>query len=163
MSGLQHEFINVTPDNLNITAATPGWFIHSGSGDDALAANSGTNVLDGGTGSNFLSGGTGTDTFFVDDRGATGDIWSTVVGFHAGDVATVWGVTPQDFSVDWVDGQGASGFTGLTLHATASGLPTASLTLAGLTQADVSSGRLSVNYGTDPASGSAYMSIHGNS
>ena len=157
------QYINITSDNLNITASTPNWFIHSGSGDDAIAVNSGTNVLDGGTGSNFLTGGSGTDTFFVDDRGATADIWSTVVGFHSGDAATVWGVTPQDFALDWVDGQGAAGFTGLTLHATAAGKPTASLTLAGYTQADMSSGRLSVQFGTDPASGSAFMFMHGNS
>jgi Ca2+-binding RTX toxin-like protein len=160
---LEHEYVSITHDSLNITCATPDWFIHSGSGDDAIAVSSGTNVLDGGTGSNFLTGGSGTDTFFVDDRGATADIWSTVVGFHAGDAATIWGVTPQDFGLAWVDGQGAAGFTGLTLHATASGMPTASLTLAGYSQADLGNGRLSVSFGTDPASGSAYMSVHGNS
>jgi Ca2+-binding RTX toxin-like protein len=159
---LEHEYISITHDSLNITCATPDWFIHSGSGDDAIAVSSGTNVLDGGTGSNFLTGGSGTDTFFVDDRVAPADIWSTVVGFHAGDAATIWGVTPQDFSLAWVDGQGAAGFTGLTLHATASGRPTASLTLAGYSQADLGNGRLSVSFGTDPASGSAYMSVHGN-
>jgi phospholipase/lecithinase/hemolysin len=163
VAGLQEEYIDITTDNLNISVSTPNWFIHSGSGTDAIAVNSGTNVLDGGTGSNFLTGGSGTDTFFVDDRGPAADIWSTVVGFHAGDAATIWGVTPQDFDLAWVDGQGAAGFTGLTLHATASGMPTASLTLAGYTQADMVSGRLSVLFGTDPASGSAYMYVHGNS
>jgi len=160
---LQDQYINVTTENLNISASTPGWFIHSGSGEDAIAVSNGVNVLDGGTGSNFLTGGSGTDTFFVDDRGPTADIWSTVVGFHAGDSATIWGVTPQDFGVEFADGQGAAGFTGLTLHATASGLPTASLTLAGFTQADMASGRISVSFGTDPASGSAFMFIHGTS
>jgi hypothetical protein len=163
VQGLQNEYIGVTSDHLNIGVTTDNWFIHSGSGDDAIAVHGGTNVLDGGTGSNFLTGGTGTDTFFVDDRGADSDIWSTVVGFHAGDSATIWGVTPQDFGLGWVDGQGAAGFTGLTLHATAAGKPTASLTLAGYSQADMSNGRLSVSFGNDPASGSAYMSIHGNS
>jgi hypothetical protein len=163
VSGLQDEYINVTSDFLNISVITPNWFIHSGSGTDAIQVSSGNNVLDGGTGSNFLTGGSGTDTFFVDDRGPLADIWSTVVDFHAGDAATIWGVTPQDFGLTWVDGQGAAGFTGLTLHATASGLPTASLTLAGYTSADLSSGRISVSFGTDPASGSAYMFVHGNS
>ena len=107
VSGLQNEYINITSDSLNISVSTPNWFIHSGSGTDAIAANSGINVLDGGTGSNFLTGGSGTDTFFVDDRGPTADIWSTVNGFHAGDAATIWGVTPQDFGLTWVDGQGA--------------------------------------------------------
>jgi hypothetical protein len=163
VSGLQNEYANLTSDSLNIDATTDNWFIHSGAGTDAIAVHGGTNVLDGGTGSNFLTGGSGTDTFFVDDRGPTADIWSTVVGFHAGDAATIWGVTPQDFAFAWADGQGAAGFTGLTLHATAGGRPTASLTLAGYTQADMSDGRLSVSFGNDPASGSAYMYVHGNS
>jgi hypothetical protein len=163
VADLQHQYINLTPDNINITASSPNWFIHSGSGEDAIAASSGTNVLDGGTGSNFLTGGSGTDTFFVDNRGATADIWSTVVGFHSGDSATVWGVTPQDFALNFFDNQGAGGFTGLTLHATAAGRPTASLTLAGFTQADMTSGRVSVQFGTDPASGSSFMFLHANS
>ena len=165
VAGLQWEDIHITTDNLNITANVPNAFMHSGSGEDALDVTtaSGNNVLDGGTGSNFLNGGSGTDTFFVDDRAATADIWSTVAGFHAGDAATIWGVTQQDFTLAFVDGQGAAGFTGLTLHATASGKPTASLTLAGYSQADTANGRLSVSFGTDPASGSAFMFIHGNS
>src|ERR1700722_1332016 len=163
VSGLQQQYINITTDNVNIIATTPNWFIHSGSGEDAIAASGGTNVLDGGTGSNFLTGGSGADTFFADDRGPTTDFWSTVVGFHAGDAATIWGVTPKDFGLAWVDGQGAAGFTGFGLHATASGKPTASLTLAGFTQADMTNGRLSVSFGTDPASGSAYMYVHENS
>jgi hypothetical protein len=161
--GLQNEFIDITSDSLNIGVTTDNWFIHSGAGTDAIAVHGGTNVLDGGTGSNFLTGGSGTDTFFVDDRHSTADIWSTVANFHAGDSATVWGVTPQDFALNFVDGQGAGGFTGLTLHATAAGKPTASLTLAGFTQADMTSGRLSVQFGTDQASGSAFMFIHANS
>jgi phospholipase/lecithinase/hemolysin len=161
VSGLEQQYINITTDSLNITATTPNWFVHSGGGEDAIAVASGTNVLDGGTGSNFLTGGSGTDTFFVDDRGPTADIWSTVNGFHAGDAATIWGVTPQDFALSWVDGQGATGYSGLTLHATASGQPTASLTLAGYTSADLSDGRLSVSFGT--VGGSNYMYVHGNS
>ncbi len=163
VSGLQEQYINIIPDNLDITVTTPNWFIHSGSGEDAIAASSGTNVLDGGTGSNFLTGGSGTDTFFLDDRAATADIWSTVNNFHSGDAATIWGVTPSDFSLSWVDGQGASGYTGLTLHAIAAGGQAASLTLAGLTTADLSDGHLSVTSGTDPASGSAYMYVRANS
>ena len=147
VSGLQDQYLNIATDSLNISVSTPNWFLHSGGGNDALAVSSGTNVLDGGTGSNFLTGGSGTDTFFVDDRGPTADIWSTVNGFHAGDAATIWGVTPQDFGLAWVDGQGAAGFTGLTLHATATGQPTASLTLAGFAGADLGDGRLSVSFG----------------
>jgi Ca2+-binding RTX toxin-like protein len=161
--GLQHEYIGITGDRLNIGVSNDDWFIHSGSGDDAITAHGGTNVLDGGTGSNFLTGGTGRDTFFVDDRSATADIWSTVVNFHAGDDATVWGLTPQDFDIAWSNNEGATGFTGLTLHATAAGKPTASLTLAGFTTDDMSNGRLSVTFGHDAASGSSFMNVHSNS
>ena len=123
-------------------------------------------MLDGSTGSNFLTGGSGDDTFFVDDRGPTCAIWDTVNTFHSGDAATIWGVTPSDFTLSWVDGQGAAGHTGLTLHATAAGVPTASLTLAGLTSADLTDGKLTLSYGTTAASGgvagSTYMYVHAN-
>ena len=160
VSGLQNEFISITKDSLNITLSTPNWFINGG-GNDAIAASSGVNVLDGGSGSNFLTGGSsGLDTFFVDDLVATSDVWSTLSNFIAGDAATVWGVTAQDFAINWVNDQGAAGFTGLTLHATAPGKPTASLTMVGYSQADLSSGRLSVSFGA--SGGSNYMYIHGN-
>jgi Ca2+-binding RTX toxin-like protein len=163
VAGLQDQYINLSPDNLNITVSTPNWFLHSGSGADAIDASSGTNVLDGGTGSNFLVGGSGSDTFFVDDRGAASDIWSTVSNFHAGDAATLYGISPSTFQISWADGEGAAGYTGLTLHATAAGQATASLTLVGFTQADLSSGRLSISYGTDPNSNSNYMYVYDNS
>jgi hypothetical protein len=57
VSGLTSEFITTTTDSLNVSVSTPGWFIHSGSGNDAIAVSSGTNVMDGSTGSNFLTGG----------------------------------------------------------------------------------------------------------
>ncbi len=161
VANLQFQYINLTSDNINVTATVDNVFIHSGSGEDALQVHGGTNVLDGGTGSNFLVGGAGSDTFFVDDRAAAADIWSTVSGFHAGDAATIWGVTPQDFTLSWVDNQGAAGFTGLTLHATTTSKPTASLTLAGYTTADLQNGRLSVSFGN--SNGSSYMYVHGTS
>ncbi|WP_428486956.1 hypothetical protein [Rhodopila sp.] len=161
VAGLQDQYVNITSSNLNITVTTPNWFLHSGNGDDALAVTSGNNVLDGGGGSNFLTGGTGSDTFFVDGRGATADIWSTVVNFHAGDALTMFGVTPTSFTFDFEDGQGAGGYTGLTLHATAPGSPTFSATFAGLTKADLTNGRLSESSGTE-ADGSTYTYFHGN-
>jgi hypothetical protein len=162
VDGLQNQYINATNDSLNITALTANCFIHSGSGNDAIDVSKvgGTNVLDGSTGSNFLVGGSGSDTFFVDDRGPKADIWSTVANFGKGDAATIWGVTAADFHLAWVDGQGATGYTGLTLHATEAGAPTASLTLAGFTQADLGNGRLSVSFGN--VGGNAYMYVHGN-
>lgn len=158
VGGLQQQYVNITPDSLNIAASTPNWFIHSGGGEDAIAVSSGANVLDGGTGSNFLTGGSGTDTFFVDERGAAATTWSTVANFHAADAVTLWGVAQNVFQVSWLDGAGAAGATGLTLVAQAAGKPEVLLTLPGFTQADLT-GRLAVSFGTDAGSGSAYMSI----
>ena len=108
LSYLSDEFIDVNPENLDLTATTPNVFLHSGPGEDALTVLSGQNVLDGGTGSNFLTDGSGTDTDFVDARGATKDIWSTMNNFSAGDSATVFGVTQAEFT-SWANGQGAAG------------------------------------------------------
>ncbi|MBV9251501.1 MAG: hypothetical protein JO227_19915, partial [Acetobacteraceae bacterium] len=162
VAGLQEQYIAISPSSLNISVNTDNWFIHSGSGEDAIAVHGGTNVLDGGTGSNFLVGASGSDTFFIDDRGASADIWSTLVNFHAGDACTLWGVD-QSFTLDWEDNQGAAGYTGLTLHAMEAGTPIASMTLAGYTKADLDSGRISIAFGSDPASGSNYLYVHANS
>ncbi len=162
VAGIEREFVLLTPENLTVAVAGPNWFIHSGSGDDAIAVAGGTNVLDGGTGSNFLTGASGADTFFVDARGATAPIWSTVNGFSSGDAATLWGVSKAAFALDWFDDQGAPGFTGLTLHATAAGKPTASLTLPGYTKAQMDGGALTVLFGFDPGSGSDYMYVLAN-
>lgn len=151
--------------NLNITALAPGVFIHTGSGVDAInvAGVGGRNILDGGTNSNFLTGGaagSGADTFFVDARNAAADIWNTVVNFHAGDAVTLFGITPTNKAINWADGQGTTGATGLTLHATQAGAPQASFTLAGYTTADLSNGRLATVYGVEP-DGTPYLYVAG--
>jgi Ca2+-binding RTX toxin-like protein len=164
VAGLQWEFIDPTTDSLNVTANVPNVFIHTGSGEDAINVShaNGNNVLDGSTGSNFLVGGSGDDTFFVDDRSPSADIWSTVANFHAGDAATIFGITQSGFNTSWVDGQGATGYTGLTLHVTAGGHPTASLTLAGFTTADLRDGRISTSWGRE-VDGTPYLYVHANS
>ena len=156
--GLQNEYIEITGDSINISVSTPNWFLHSGSGNDAIAASSGTNVLDGGTGSNFLVGGSGSDTFFADARGATAPIWDTIVNFHPGDSVTIWGVTAADFTFHFADNMGAAGYTGLTLTATAPSKPTVSVTFAGLTMADLNVGTLTETFGT--IGGSVYTYVH---
>src|SRR4051794_14249032 len=163
VTGIRTQFIEITSDSLNITPSGPDSFVHSGGGDDAIdvSAVNGTNVLDGGGGSNFLTGGSGADTFFVDNRAAAADIWSTVNKFQSGDAATIWGINPTNFDIAWTDGQGADGFTGLTLHATASGRSTASLTLAGYSSADLSDGRLSVTFGSVDSNAYMYVQSHG--
>lgn len=166
VAGLTNEIVMTSPDSLNITATTPNSFIHTGAGNDAISVASGNNVLDGSTGSNFLSGGSGADTFFVDDRGPGADIWSSVVGFHSGDTATIWGVSQAGFTINWLDGQGAAGFSGLTAGFSAPGHPNANITFAGYTSADLApGGRLSVSFGATAdqpgAPGSAFMMVHG--
>jgi len=90
---------------------------------------------------------------------ATETVWSTVVGFGAGDGATVWGITPVSFDIFWIDNEGTDGFTGLTMYAKAPGKADILLTLAGVTEVERTSGRLSVIYGNDQASGSDYMHV----
>lgn len=169
VAGLAQQLIEVTPDNLNITAKVPNVFIHSGAGTDALnvSAVNGNNILDGSTGSNFLVGGIGLDTFFLDDRNLTADVYSTVVNFHAGDNATVFGVTAADH-VSIQDNLGAVGAKGLTYTFSAAGKPNASIVIAGYSTSDLTNGRLAVNFGSNadlpgqPGSGGPYLNIHGN-
>jgi hypothetical protein len=152
VAGIKNQFIDITTDNLNITAVTPNTFIHTGSGMDAIdvGAANGTNVLDGFTGTNFLTGGTGIDQFYVDDRGATKDIFSTVRGFHSGDTATVWGITKADFKIVTGDNVLPSA-PGLDFAFTSNKTgQNANLNMPGFTTADLSNGKLSVSFGTTP-------------
>ena len=169
-AGINQQLVLITPDNLNITATTPNVFIHSGSGTDALNVSSvnGNNILDGSTGSNFLVGGTGLDTFFLDDRNAASDVYSTVVNFHSGDNVTIFGVDPVNFHVVAQNNLGAAGYTGLTYTFSAAGKPNASIVIAGFSTADLANGRLTASYGTNtdlpgqPGSGGLYLNVHGN-
>ena len=159
VAGIEREVIvTLTSENLNIAAGGPNWFIRTDAGDDGIIVAGGTNVLDGGTGSNFLTGAGGFDTFFIDARGATASIWSTLNGFGPGDAATMWGVSPTTHTLLWVDNEGAPGFQGLTLHAMAPGQPIASLTLPGFSSTQLGAG-LTVLPGFDPGSGSNYLYV----
>jgi hypothetical protein len=165
VAGLTSEYINITTDSLNVTSKIPNVFLHTGSGVDALNVTqaNGNNVLDGGTNSNFLDGGAGNDTFYLDDRNANAAIWSTIANFHSGDSATIWGLVPTS-NLTTLDGQGAPGFTGLTLTSNQHGQPAATLTIAGYTTADLSNGRLTMSYGRTSdlpnLPGSNYLAIH---
>ena len=130
VEGLESTFMNITQDNLSITAATPNWFIRTGNGDDAIAVCGGNNVIDAGGGSNFIMGGPGNDTVFLHAPDSGEASWTTLGAFDPGDSVTIWGVTP--FNMEWEADQGAEGYKGATLHITdpQSGAVT-SLTLAG--------------------------------
>ena len=161
VSGLNDQYVTLTHDNLNITSDENNVFIHTGSGDDAIQMAHGDNVLDGGTGSNFLVGGDGHDQFFVDDRNPSADIWSTIAHFAKGDQAVIWGLTPSDHLI-WQDNQGAAGFQGLTAHVK-NGPNTISLSLAGYSQDNLTSGQFLISYGhtlpTNGLAGSDYMIV----
>jgi hypothetical protein len=156
LSYLDQEFIFLGTEGIVLSAAAPNVFLRSGAGDDALQVAAGQNVLDAGAGSNFLTGGTGADSFYLDARDPAAAIWGTVVDLTIGDSITVWGVTAQSHALQWIENLGAKDFEGVTMHATAQGRETVSLTLAGLSEADRTA-RLSIQFGNDPGSGSDYM------
>ena len=168
VAGLQHQYIWGSTDKVAIGASTSNVFLHGGSGDDAVSVSGGTNVLDGGTGSNFLVGATGssTDTFFVDGRGG-GVTWSTIVNFHAGDSATIFGFNPGVSTQPFTALDGIGGYQGLTIHSELGGAGTgvnASMTFAGIDQATadahftITSGTL----GAGTASATGYLFIQYN-
>ena len=166
VAGLDYQCIDINPDSLNITSSVPNAFIHSGAGMDGInvSAANGNNILDGATNSNFLIGGTGNDTFYMDDRNPTSPIFSTIVNFHGGDNATVWGVNPTDFKLITMDNQGAAGARGLDYIFTAPGHIDTSFVLAGYSTADLTNGRLTASYGRTPdlpnLPGSEYLTVH---
>ena len=166
--GIMRDIILATTHNINIVSKSANVFIHTGSGNDAIdvSAANGNNILDGGTGSNFLTGGTGNDTFYLDNRNPLADVFSTIVNFHSGDNASVFGVNATDFTLTTLDGQGAVGATGLDFAFAAPGHANANVVLAGFSKADLANGRLTVTYGTTPDTpglpGSQYMNVHAN-
>lgn len=140
VAGLQRQYIWAGADGAAISSDAPDVFLHGGAGSDALAVSRGSNVLDGGGGSNFLVGGAGFDgghdTFYVDARGGA-VTWSTLVNFHAGDTATVFGFHAGVSTRPWTGSEGAVGYDGLTLHSETKGVGTgvdASLTFTGVDQ-----------------------------
>lgn len=141
VAGLQRQYIWPGTDGVAIAASAPDVFLHGGAGDDALSVSGGSNVLDGGAGSNFLTGATGGDgghdSFFLDARGG-GVTWSTLVNFHAGDTATIFGFRDGTSTRPWTASDGAAGYQGLTVHAEINGAGAgidASLTFTGISRA----------------------------
>ena len=139
---LQAQYIYAGSDSLALSTQRANVFVHSGSGSDAIAVSSGQNVLDGGLGSNFMTGGSGNDTFFTDAR-APGVVWNTLINFHSGDQATLFGFTAGISSYHFESTvAGATGSQGATLRAnivggagrTGDGID-ASITFAGLSVA----------------------------
>ncbi len=135
---LQWQYIWSGPGAVAIAANAPNTFLKGGPAGDALLVTAGNNVLDGGGGSNFLIGATGADggfdTFFVDGRGGV-ETWSTIVNFHQGDQATIFGFHPGLSTRPYTENDGATGYKGLTIHSELNGPGTgilASMTFTGI-------------------------------
>ncbi len=138
---LQQQYLWANDHAVAITQSAPNTFLKGGAAGDALLVTGGNNVIDGGGGSNFLIGADGADggfdTFFVDSRGGV-ETWSTIVNFHQGDRATIFGFHPGLSTRPYTASDGAVGYTGLTIHSEINGPGTGilgSITFAGLTQA----------------------------
>jgi len=167
VANLQWQYIWNSADAVAIGAQVDNVFLHGGSGDDALTVHGGINVLDGGGGSNFLVGGTGAaggmDTFFVDGRGGA-VTWSSIVNFHHGDSATIFGFNQGTSTLPLTANDGAAGYTGATIHSELNGAGTGvngSVTFAGISAADAQDvsqgGKFTYSYGV--TGGASYANI----
>ena len=153
---LQNQYIYAGTDSVAVSTQVANVFLHTGSGNDALQVASGQNVLDGGLGSNFMTGGAGMDTFFTDARGP-GVVWNTMINFHNGDAATLWGFKAGTSTYSWDTAiAGATGSQGATLRANIVGGSgrngdgvDASITFAGLSVAQAKN--LQIATGTQAA------------
>lgn len=161
---LQHEYIWSSPDSVAISAGSPNTFLKGNAGGDALVVTGGRNVLDGGGGSNFLVGASGadggTDTFFVDSRSSV-ETWSTIVNFSQGDYATIFGFHAGLSTMPFTAVDGASGYTGFTIHSEIDGPGTGvkgSMTFAGIDSATAAA-RFEFTTGTLPGNVD-YLMIH---
>ena len=139
-------------------------FLKGGAGGDALQVTGGSNVLDGGGGSNYLIGATGadggSDVFFVDGRG-NAETWSTILNFHKGDLAVIFGFKQATSTQTWVDSDGAAGATGYTLHSELAGVgtgTTGSMTFTGIDRATANA-NFEITYGSQAAQGNDYILI----
>ena len=107
-------------------------------GDDAANGGESDDVLDGGSGSNFLTGGAGRDDFFLDGRGGT-ITWAIITDWQANERLSVWGWQLGISRAYWVDGTGAPGWTGVTMHGDlgGTGMIDTSVTWIGMTAAQL--------------------------
>jgi hypothetical protein len=81
--------------------------------------------------------------------------WSTIINFHAGDYAALWGFDPNVSQWHWEGISGVTGYTGPTLRADVhgTGVTDSSITFAWLTMAQAQN--LQVTSGS--VGGSGYL------
>ena len=143
VTGLQQQYSWSARDGAAIRANLQNALLQGGPGDDALQVTGGDNVLDGATGSNFLVGGAGSDgghdSFVLDASSSI--TWNTIVNFHQGDQATIYGFTAGVSTRPVTASDGVANYQGVTIHAELGGAGTgvnASITFAGVDAATAS-------------------------
>ncbi len=138
-AGLSNQMTWSSADSVAIAANGGSSDIVGGSASDGLQALGGVNVLDGEGGSNFFVGGTGAgsqDYFYMDGR--AGATWDTIVNFHSGDQAVLYGFNVGVSTLVVTPSDGAAGYTGVTIHSELNGAGTGfngSITFAGVSLA----------------------------
>lgn len=160
---LNYAYFWNSSDAVAIAASVSNVFLHGNSAGDALQAFGGQNVLDGGGGSNFLIGATGSDggsdVFFVDGRDQV-NTWSTIVNFHKGDTAVIFGFKQGISTQPWTASDGAAGYAGATLHSELNGAGTGvngSMTFTGISLPTQQG--FEITYGSAAAQGNDYIMV----
>jgi Ca2+-binding RTX toxin-like protein len=139
VSGVQWQYLaQIGTDANTVVGSTGNDFINLLGGDDAAVGGKGDDIIDGGRGSNFLTGGAGTDTFFLDGRGSSSVIWSTITDWDNTEKLSVWGWGSSS-TISWEENQGASGFEGATfsIDLNGNGVVDLKCTFTGLAVADI--------------------------
>ena len=163
IAGVQNEYVNLNPTNLDVTAITPSAFIKTGDGNDTLASFFGRNVLDAGGGSNVMIGGVGKDTFLASVTDSSNNVVDLLKNFGVGDDAVIRGLSASDFSLNFNDTTGAFGKE-LQITATPNnGGPSATVAFAGYSTGDIASGRLTISFSQEQGSNTPFMLVHANS
>jgi hypothetical protein len=151
------QFLDLTPDNLGITALSPSVFIKSGSGNDVLVADSGRNILSADSGLNMMVGSTtGKDTFLAD--ASTANATASILNFHTGDDAAILGLNASDFTYTLKDS--VAGLEIAATPATLTGKISAEIVLPGFTVSDIGT-RLSLGV-SSTNDGKSFFFVHGN-
>jgi len=139
VSGIQWQYLAQIGTDANVVVGSTGNdFMNLLGGDDAAVGGAGDDILDGGRGSNFLTGGDGTDTFFLDGRGSSSVIWSTITDWDNTEELSVWGWGSSS-TISWEENQGTSGYEGATFSIDLDGDSTVDMkcTFTGFAVADI--------------------------
>jgi hypothetical protein len=164
VANIRHELIDITQDNVTITAQTVLAFIHSGSGDDTLQVFGSENLINAGGGSNTLIGTPGqivSRDLMIVDADPNKSVTDLFKQYGAADDIIVRGLTPTDFSLNFAD-TGDPAHKQLTITATQNANPAVqtALVLPGYTTADVATGgKLQLAFSSDGL-GSNFLMVH---